>query len=423
MTLKTDHTFTLAAIGDIGGLKTYHIGDEAMLEANLQRLRRAAPEIGFTVISRDPEFSRGYFHADAVMPIGFASHADAEAERMARLQHVLDAAVSMAQTGSTADVQLLPVLDALSKADGLLISGGGNLSSSWPQHLFERVALIQAARILNKRVVITGQTIGPNLEPPHRRLLVESLPLVDLLGVRELPSFHLALEFGVSPYRLSYQPDDALLLDEAPVDGMFTTDRPRIGLTFHPFSPLTDYVPYRALAQQLDALARQTGAELWFIPHVADTDDGASPSDPRVGALLKTLMETPLNIVPVETSRRAKWITTQMSMIVSSRYHPLVFGVSGDVPGLGIYTDHYTEIKLKGALTHAELDDWTLPLSAALNGSLLAAALELWSQRDSIRQYLSGLKRFWQTLEQEWVASMLAAFRDAATAEDRQHST
>ncbi|HEY4563466.1 MAG TPA: hypothetical protein VIJ36_10830, partial [Thermoanaerobaculia bacterium] len=89
---------SLVVVADVGS-DPFHVGDEAMLEANLEALRRQDPAVRFTVIGR----------AEAAMK-----------ER--------------------------EVAAALADAGGLFLSGGGNLSSSWPDLVRQRVLWMREAR-------------------------------------------------------------------------------------------------------------------------------------------------------------------------------------------------------------------------------------------------------------------------------------
>ena len=48
----------LFIVADIGGAQDFHLGDEAMLEANLQALRNLFPAIEFVATSRDPVWTQ-----------------------------------------------------------------------------------------------------------------------------------------------------------------------------------------------------------------------------------------------------------------------------------------------------------------------------------------------------------------------------
>jgi hypothetical protein len=138
-------------IGDITGADEYHVGDEAMVDANLTRIRAHLPEVRFTLVSQDPAYSSSIYGTHAIRPIGFASAgSDSDAQNFARLQQVVHAAELKAadQPQMGMDPSVVTMIEAVHTVDAVLISGGGNMSSTWPQHLFERVALIQIAHIL-----------------------------------------------------------------------------------------------------------------------------------------------------------------------------------------------------------------------------------------------------------------------------------
>lgn len=149
---------SIVVLADVGG-PGFHVGDEAMLAANLELLRRAAPSVAVTVLAR---------------------------------------------AAGAADIAA-----AVAGADGVLVSGGGNMSASWPALLEQRIALLDAAARATVPAVVTGQTIGPALEPGQRARLGPALGGAVLVGARERPSVAQALGLGVGVGSLVLQVDDA----------------------------------------------------------------------------------------------------------------------------------------------------------------------------------------------------------------------
>jgi polysaccharide pyruvyl transferase WcaK-like protein len=319
------------------GAEPFHVGDEAMLVANLAVLRRHDPSLQVTVIGR----------------------------------------------GATAT-------EALAGADGLFLSGGGNLCSSWPELLRQRVRLIREARRRGLPVVAGGQTIGPELAAMERSALADALAGVAHLGVRELPSAALALQMGVPQDRLSYQPDDAFLLTGHPPaagEAPLLPDEPFLAVTLDPAFSTHLF----SLAAQLARIAAESGLHLVFLPHVGPL---GSPGDEdgRVGSALCQLLRnegTSCTLLPVMPPEPAVWITQRAALVVSSRYHPLVFGTAAGVPCLGIYRDAYTRIKLQGALAHVAMESWCLSAATAEEGGLLDAFHRLWCRRDEARETMA----------------------------------
>ena len=370
-----------------------------MLEANLDAFRALIPNVGFTVVSRDPAWAAARYGVEAAAPFGFPRHPAAGAERRAMLERLL-----AGRPHATAD--------AVAGADGVVVSGGGNLSSTWPDLLYERAALLQLARKFGKPSVVLGQTIGPRLRDEERRLLADTLSSARFVGIRELPSAALALELGVPMERLWYQTDDALKCDwgQTPTILNSTTT---IAVTIDPLVRGRAAV-FDSLIAQLRELSRATGAQLVLIPHVFGDD--SLPSDLVEARMLAERIALPNTTIAAGLdAHQVRQLTGAASLIISSRYHPIVFGLGAGVPSIGIYGDEYCRIKLQGVLAHARLDRWTLTYDDVARGELLPSALELWRTRDEVRRALDSRCNEWRDESRERWAAVLRALDSEQT--------
>ena len=348
----------------VGDLAAKHVGDEAMLQANLDGLRRCAPGLHIQVVAPDPTGLRERLGVDSVL-----TPPDAEG------------------------VCGQDLLAALERASGLFISGGGNLRSTWPLLLQERVALMRAAQALGKPVVVTGQTLGPELSSAEQLALAGTLGKAAFVGVRELPSAALAAGLGVPAERLWCQADDALLLEAAPPRDAGLPpwlDEPWLGLTLDPsFADPGAAATLHRLAEDLAGMVGRHGLRLLFISHVGAP--GQAEADDRAGSALQALLaqrKVACHLYATAEPRAVAWVTRRAAAVISSRYHPLVFACAGAVPGLGIFRDRYTRIKLQGALAHAGLSAWTLSANDVEGGLLARRFGELWQRQKDIRQSL-----------------------------------
>ena len=342
------------------GSEPFHVGDEAMLAANLEALRRHNPGVRVTVIGR------------AVAGV---------AERYGVTALAAPPVASLAATSLPGEIAA-----ALDGADGLLLSGGGNLSSSWPDLLRQRILLLREARRRGLPVVTGGQTIGPELGDAERAALAEALSGVDHLGVRELPSAALALRMGVPAERLAYQPDDAFFLaGRAPAAEVpELPDGPFLAVTLDSTFAAAGL---RGLAAQLARFAAESGLSILFLPHVGPLGESGE-DDGRTGSGLRDLLRAEgagCALLPVLPTEETIWLTQRAALVVSSRYHPLVFATAAAIPCLGIYRDAYTRIKLQGALAHVGMEAWSLAAPAAEQGELAATLRRLWSGREEAR--------------------------------------
>lgn len=379
-----------------------------MLEANILQLRRYAPETQLTLISADPVASANFYQVPTVPCLGFGIRAKNHPEHLAT---ILEAAQNRLVGPLDHSQPFHLTIEALYRADALLISGGGNINSTWPEHVYERMALIKVAQLFQKQIIITGQTIGPTLKDQERSLLEAVLPHVSILGVRERPSAQLAPQLGVPLEKISFQLDDAFYLSPKPIEEplAFDINQPFIALTISPYvNPETDSHSLDLLAAQLQTVDQLTNVPLVFIPHISQSRY-SHLTDALIGDYLKSKLDT-LIVLPVYTAREVVWLTNKAALIISARYHPLVFGIAAQIPCLGLYVDEYTKTKLTGALAHAGLAEWAMPIEAAVHGLLPDAVQELWSRRDEINQHLMSCQPYWQHLYTAHWSKLLDAF-------------
>jgi polysaccharide pyruvyl transferase WcaK-like protein/SAM-dependent methyltransferase len=410
-------------IADVGGAATYHVGDEAMLAANLAAFRRRLRGVRFTVVSCDPEETAANYGVDAIAPIGFPAAAEgSDAERQRLLDQVLRLTARRAVGGvSLGEPAGGVAFNALAAATGLVVSGGGNLHDTWPEHVYERVALLRIAQALGRPSVLLGQGIGPELGEAHRELLAGSLPHARLVSVRDPHSLALAASLGVDRDRLLLQRDDALFLEGEPPAEPWLRDwaeeqaPPWIGLTIHPFvHPSRDDGSLARLAELLAQLAHATGARLLFLPHVASPDETKTPSDAAVGRHLAEQMPpgVELAVAPVLPAVQVAWLTRRAALVLSTRYHPVVFATSAGVPSIALYADAYTRVKLRAALWFAGLDGWSLPLrERGLSEELVALSLQAWREREFFRRTLLRRLPAWREDDELRIARACAVLR------------
>jgi polysaccharide pyruvyl transferase WcaK-like protein len=360
----------LLFLADVSG-EVAHLGDEAMLEANLGLFRELLPEAEL-VVACGPGWSGGGAATRKVRRLEFSPEDDGAREKLL-------AAVTAGQSDEGG------LFEILSESSLLIISGGGNLSSSWPEHLYERVATARRAAAAGIPILLIGQTLGPELSPRQRELLTELLQLAAFVGVRETYSYALALELGAAPDRLGYQCDDAAFLQPGMPSAErlagLPVDSPFVAITIHPLGEPSIHNPLvRELAGGLRRLVGATGARLVFIPHVAAASPGGILPDAAFGAAMARALygNSPMPIAPILPPAEAMWLTQQARLVISTRYHPLVFAQAGNTPSIGLWSDEYTRRKLTGALIHSRVPERAMSLQKALAGDLLSLATQLW---------------------------------------------
>jgi polysaccharide pyruvyl transferase WcaK-like protein len=373
----------IVAIGDVGVIDgMIHIGDEAMFEAFVTAMRARGLDSVVAVSANPLETADRYsvdgFRAEAIRGIGFAPSAAGRAAQEDRLDRVLRTAAG--------EPGLLPeddsahaVIDAVRASDGVAVTGGGNLASTWPSHIFERLAIAGIADALGTPVVVSGQTLGPQLTDDDSALVARLLALARLVSVRESASLAVAERLGVPVDRLRLGADDAsFLFDEA----LPTLPYCAVTLANHVGDADRDAV-IASLADLLDEVVETTDLDIVFLAHFGSLDDSRMRGDSVVHqrVMAQMISQRVLVIVPPDASAAAR-IARSASLVVTSRYHPAVFAVPAGVATIGIPVDDYTTVKLTGALQNFD-QDGILPVTGLLAGDGPALLARVWAAREA----------------------------------------
>ena len=347
----------VVALGDVGVIDDMmHIGDEAMFLAAHDEL--CARGASLVAVSSVPDETAARYRIDAVPRIRFDGLDRAASE--ARLAAVL--AFADGQDALADDDSARTVVATVAAADGVLIAGGGNLASTWPLHVYERAALAGVAARLGRPLVVSGQTLGPDLRGRDRELVADLLGSAHLVGVRESASHGLAAELGAAA-RLGI--DDASFValgattrptDAAP-DGVLVSLSLSLGR-----APRAETV--ERIAALVDAAAEATGQPVRFHAHFGPLTGLEPRGDAVLHDEVRARMRTPSTVVPTGDVAGAASLARSAGLLITGRYHPAVFAAPAGVPILGLVTDDYTAVKQRGALAHWG-QDATVPISVA----------------------------------------------------------
>jgi polysaccharide pyruvyl transferase WcaK-like protein len=363
-----------------------HVGDEAMFEAMVIELRsRGATTI--TALSSNPVDTTARYGIDAIRGIGFRGLD--RAAMVARMAAVLDDSIAV-------DDPARAVRAAVASSNLVVIAGGGNMTSIWPSHIFERATLAAIAQQSGVPVVISGQTLGPELSAGDATVLSELLDSSSLVSTREAASRRLAHVLGTTA---TLTPDDASFLADLTESSAALPAQQYCLVTLSTHTATTDRAEFvAAVARLLDHIATTTSLGIVFSGHFAPLD-GDPRGDEVVHELVRAAMDCPSDVARVTTAAHSAALARGAALVVSSRYHPVVFAVSAGVPAIGIPVDDYTTIKLTGALGNFG-QKAVLPIGALLAGDGADLVDDVWQHSGSLRA--DGIAR---ASEQRVVAS------------------
>ncbi|MCU1403850.1 MAG: polysaccharide pyruvyl transferase family protein [Glaciihabitans sp.] len=418
----------IVCIGDIGVTnRIIHIGDEAMFDEMVTQLRRRGVN-EIVGLSSDPEESAARYSIRAIRRIGFCNTADTtRATAEARMDKVLRSAQGVTNLLASND-PAWAVIDAVRSSDGVAIAGGGNLASTWPTHIFERVTFGALARLFSKPLVVSGQTLGPYLSPEDETLVAQLLNSASMVGLRERPSYDYALRLGIPEAKISHTVDDASFLGIDVFDGTSTVhaanNAAEQGDVVEPLLPEDPYCVVSLaghingedpdlfatrMAELLDHVATSTGLDIVFFAHWGSTDAAVSAGDTPVHERVQARMTAPFSTVVPTMSVGAATLARNAALSISLRYHPAVFAVSASVPTIGIAVDDYTTTKLTGALGNFGQSS-VLPLASLLAGEGAGLVDFVWASRAAIAEAGAALAPEKRQGSAQWWESVAATF-------------
>jgi polysaccharide pyruvyl transferase WcaK-like protein len=411
LTSTRNVTARIVAIGDVGLVDDMvHLGDEAMFEQLVTMLRRRGID-DFVGISSNPSETATRYGISAVDRIGFAfSGPDARARMIDRRARVLRAAGGDPGALAVADTAW-GVIDAIRSSDAVAIAGGGNIASNWPLHIFERATIGELAALFGKPLVITGQTIGPELTAADAPLVTALLSSARLVGLRERASLALVTKLGAPATLLTHTVDDASFLGmpDAAVDDPTTCV---VSLSMHLGGAPRDAFVER-MAELLDGIVATTALEIVFLAHFGSIHPGVSRGDSVLhDEVAAAMMSSRLRTVTPTTAFDAAALARGAALVVTSRYHPAVFAVAGGVPTIGIPVDEYTTIKLTGALGNFG-QSAILPVDELISGLGARLVAATWNARGDIHSTGVRLAEEKRLDSEDWWDAVAAALRGA----------
>ena len=405
-------------IGDIGQ-HTYHVGDEAMTIASAQALSEGGAAV--TLMTRDVDHSARYIGAavnheaaqhEAGAPyeyLPFLLFPWAPAEReltLAALECILTELHADRERPSVTELVVLPQVQALPEVlhplaqtvermvefadsiaamDAVVVSGGGNLNSRYGWLLYERAAAVSAAEHAGVPVYVTGQSLGPVLNPEDAQVLERMLRTARSVTVREHSSLAWCRERGIDA-RLSV--DDATdYLPASPARTLHYAEGVSAGQALDELperyvcvtvNGCTDQQAQQ-IARLLDGMWREHGYAPVFLSHYGDPQDPTSgdiQAHQRIAEQLS--LSTPATLLPILHADQSIAVHRAAAFTLTSRYHPAVFSAAAGIPVLALVPDAFTQMRVGGALRQYGLGEFTLPLGMLAGGVpelMVAAAL------------------------------------------------
>lgn len=325
-------------------------GDEAVLYAIINSLRKLRADIQITVLSNNPAHTAQLYNVNAVNRWKIAE-----------------------------------VYRAIRKSD-LLISGGGSLLQdvTSKNSILYYLGVIGIAKFLNKPVFIYSQGIGPVNYKRNRLLVGKMLNKVHAITVRDPQSRQDLIDMGVKKEItvsvdpvLAIEPEDVEishgreLLASANVNNI---DGKILGISLRPWA--TDENNFQAIAQACDTLAQQ-GWQIIFIPmHF--------PSDVQIAEKIQSLMRNPSHVLKENyTPYQTLCLYKTVDLVMGMRLHSLIMAAVLEKPMIAISYDPKVD-RFMELLNRPEI----LPIDNLKTQQILDLVQNTWENRDGFVKHL-----------------------------------
>lgn len=324
-------------------------GDDALLKAIVDDLRKQNPKIFLTVLSKNPKETRRRYCVHAV-------------NRM----------------------NPFAVLYALIRCR-LLLSGGGTLiqDRTSTKSLLYYLGIIRLAKLFGKKVMLYSNGIGP-LREEHVPMTRKVLNRVDLITLRDRAAEEELEKIGVAKPKIFLTADPAFtLLSESAEKGKklladcgLDPDRETVCISVRKWKALPEHF-CDAIAEAADMLAEQY--QILFVPMQPSKDVAISQE------IARKMKHSSAMFLETENVGEMLAVLGNMKLCIGMRLHSLIYAASQSVPVIGLVYDP----KITGFMDYIG-QKFYLHVDTLSRDALLGQIQKVLEQYDEIRSELSG---------------------------------
>lgn len=300
----------------IAGYHGYgNCGDEATLMAMTTNIKKIAPYVNITAISHNPELTKKEYNINSIQRFNIFS-----------------------------------LIRAIIKSD-IILSGGGTLiqNSTSKRSLLYYLIIIKFSKLLNKKVVLYSNGIGPVNGKFSKYLVKSVLNKVDLITLREEFSEEDLKEMGVLKPKIFVTADACFTLKPVSNEDAIKIlqkegvplDKDIIGVSIRSWNKSKFGESYiKEIAKACNNMAKE-GKTILLIPMQHSKDLEVSKK------IINLMEEKAYLLKKVYSAREVAGIIGQTQLILSMRLHTLIFAALTKVPMIGIIYDPKIEYYLK----------------------------------------------------------------------------
>ena len=353
-----------------GGYGYGNVGDEAQLNANIQRWKVAKPEVRITVLSPHPAYTESfhgihsengprvvwfnsnlrayYWGANFVFTIKFFFLAFRQLVGARFMRAGLPPLLISAEEAH--------LLHLLQRADMVHISGGGFLTGMTRSRLWENALLLRLAQILDTPSILTGQTIGVFQSTTDRRLAKKGLWRAKAIYLRDKGGSENDLKgIGIEGTHVQSLYDDALFCDKCPEEETLACiasaginpEKPFITINYHYWGMSLEMKEKATnrFAELCTHISKKLERQLLLLP--------MTPSDEGPLKILQSRIEGETGLLAYGYDFRiARGVISKAKWVFTMKHHPIIFAQGEGIPVASVCLDDYYYRKNKGALAN-----------------------------------------------------------------------
>jgi colanic acid/amylovoran biosynthesis protein len=394
---------------DSGSYHCLNVGDVAMLQAGIERLRELWPGASIAVVTNSPDALAR--HCPGVLPVLLSGRVAFQRDRLlGRGDRLLPPRLSAALAAihdrvrqrwpaflaaTIAGKRALALrrdclaasayVRAMKRANLVVATGAGVFTDAFVENATGVLDTLDFAARRNVPTAAFGQGMGPASNPALRQRMSEVLPRLDLIALRERrESVRLLDAIGVHADRVMVTGDDAI---EMASRGARSEIGGAIGVNLR----VAGYAGVTASAIDLIRPAVRRAAS-WLdapliavpIAHHSDCHDGAA-----IRELLSDSGDASSPVVGLDTPAKAIAEVSRCRVVVSGSYHAAVFALAQGIPVVAIAATRYYLDKFRG-LADLFGGGCTIVslLSPRASVDLEAAIVEAWNNAPGRREHL-----------------------------------
>lgn len=281
-------------------------GDEALLFAILNTLRKKKPSLSFTVLSKKPEETAEVYSVNSINRYNF-----------------------------------LKIKKEMKKSKMLLFGGGSLLQDvTSSKSIRYYLAIIRLAQKVGLKTMLYANGIGPIVKDKNRKKASKILNEVDFITLRDDKSDEELKSLGVTKPRVIITADPAFTIDtDTTRSGKFFTNIAGVPsgtkLCIVSIREWKNSSPYfkSDLAKLCDRMVENHSIYPLFVPM-------QYPEDTEISKAVMTLMKNPSYIISRELSVPEMFsVLSEAEVLIGMRLHSLIYATTLAIPALPICYD------------------------------------------------------------------------------------